>query len=203
MVLLNLQCRSTMGKIWYNIFFYKVAAEPIKLETLQKGQLHSILIVPISKPGTGCCCKACLEPWWVWMDCRGSWLWASFYTRHYMSPKELLWFTSCNCHGDCNTQRCSCKNIIPLSVVFLHTYTICKGVTCKKCINHGIESRDNSNIDFWGVWQLKPYLNCNVYSNTYIYLLKIRFANSKKWVCLFPPRSVFGTKQMLLFNSES
>ena len=26
-----------------------------------------------------------------------------------MAPEELLWFTSCNCHGDCSTQRCSCK----------------------------------------------------------------------------------------------
>ena len=26
-----------------------------------------------------------------------------------MAPEELLRFMSCNCHGDCSTQWCSCK----------------------------------------------------------------------------------------------
>ena len=45
-----------------------------------------------------------------------------------MAPKELLQFISYNCHGDCNTRRCSCvKN----EVKCISACGNCKGLTCK------------------------------------------------------------------------
>ena len=72
--------------------------------------------------------------------------------------------------------------------------------TCKNCINDGIVSRQDSDIDSWGIWQWEPYFNCCVYSNTYLYLLK---GDLQIGMTFFPPRIGFGAKQMLLFNSES
>ena len=99
-----------------------------------------------------------------------------------MTPKELLEFTSCNCHGDCSTQQCNCKKN---SVQCISACRICKGITCKNWINGGKESREDSDIEFWGVWQWEPYLNCCVYSNKCIYLLKGRFASSGSGHVLF------------------
>ena len=62
-----------------------------------------------------------------------------------MAPEELLRFTSCNCQGDCNTQWCSYKKN---SVQCISACGICKGITCKDCTNDGIESREDSHIDF-------------------------------------------------------
>ena len=66
-------------------------------------------------------------------------------TLDSMAPEELLQLTSCNCHGDCSTQRCSCKKN---SIQCIYACGICKGITCKNCINDGIESREDSDIDF-------------------------------------------------------
>ena len=32
-----------------------------------------------------------------------------------MAPEELLQFTSCNCNGDCNNRRCSCKKNVSIA----------------------------------------------------------------------------------------
>ena len=128
------------------MFAHKAAAALIKPETLPPTEgaaaQHSL--------------HACLQTW-DWMLLRSMYLNPDEYgwtvgvhgyepvpTLDPMAPEELLRFMSCNCHGDCSTQWCSYKN----NIQCISACGICKGITWKNCINDGIESREDSDIDF-------------------------------------------------------
>ena len=63
-----------------------------------------------------------------------------------MAPKELLQFTSCSCNGDCSNQRCSCCK--KSGVRCISACRNCKGISCKNCIYDGVESGEDSDLDF-------------------------------------------------------
>jgi len=65
-------------------------------------------------------------------------------TLNPRAPEELLQFTSCNCHGDCSNQRCSCKKN---GVKCISACGSGKGISCKNSINDGIESGEDSDVD--------------------------------------------------------
>ena len=54
-----------------------------------------------------------------------------------MAPEELLKVTSCNCRGDCNDRRCSCKKN---EVSCIPACGIYHGIACKNCSHDGAES---------------------------------------------------------------
>ena len=120
------------------------------------------------------------------------------------TPKELLRLTSCNCHGDCSNQRCSCKknDVKKSSVNCISACRNCKGISYKNCIHDGVESGEDSDLDFWCVWQLELYLNCCIFSSK-AKLKKEHLWGVEKWVWPFFSARSDSCAKMLEFNSES
>ena len=137
---------TTLGEIRYNMFARKAAAGLIKPETLP--------------PTEGAAAQHSLRSYLQtrdWMLLQSMSLIPEEYgcivgnhgyepvpTLDPIAPEELLKFTSCNCHGDCSTERCSCKKN---GVQCISACGICKGITCKNSINDGIDSTEDSDVD--------------------------------------------------------
>lgn len=137
---------TTLGTIRYNMFSRKAAAGFIKPETLP--------------PTDGAAAQHSLRAYLQtrdWMLLQSMSLDPSDYgwtvgvrgyepvpTEDPMAPEELLRFTSCNCNGYCNNQRCSCKKN---GVKCISACGNCKGITCKNGVHDDAESGDDSDID--------------------------------------------------------
>ena len=59
-----------------------------------------------------------------------------------MAPEELLKITSCNCHGDCNDRRCSCRKN---GVTCVSACGVCRGITCRNSSHDVVESGEDND----------------------------------------------------------
>ena len=89
-----------------------------------------------------------------------------------MAPDELLWFTSCNCKGDCSNRRCGCKKN---SVYCIAACGNCKGIACRNSFHSDVETGEE-DLD------LKTY---NIYFRE-----NEGHKEHEKWVWLFQPHGV-------------
>ena len=137
---------TTLGEIRYNMFSRKAAAGVIKPETLP--------------PTEGAAAQHSLRAYLQtrdWILLQSMSLSPSDYgwtigvhgyepvpTLDPMAPDELLQFTSCNCHGDCNNRRCSCKKN---GVTRISACRVCKGITCKNGSHDDVESEEGIDND--------------------------------------------------------
>lgn len=137
---------TNLGAIRYNMFSKKAAAGVIKPETLP----------PTESAAAQHSLRAYLQIR-DWVLLRSMSLDPSDYgwrvgvhgyepvpTLDPIAPEELLQFTSCNCNGDCSNRRCSCKKN---GVKCISACGNCKGITCKNCVEDGVEYGDDSDLD--------------------------------------------------------
>ena len=138
---------TTLGEIRYDMFSCKAAAGLIKPETLPPTEAaaaqHSLRAYLHTRD---------------WMFLQSMSVDPSEYgwtigihgfepvpTLDPMAPEELLQFTTCNCHGDCSNQRCSCKKS---GVKCISLCGNCKGISCKNPIHDSVQSGEDSDLDF-------------------------------------------------------
>ena len=133
---------TTLGEIRYNMFSRKAAAGVIRPQTLP--------------PTKGAVAQHALRAYLQtrdWILLQSTSLNPSDYgwtlgvhgyepvpTLDPMAPEGLLKFTSCNCHGDCSNQRCSCKKN---GVMCISACRVCKGITCKNSSHDVVESEED------------------------------------------------------------
>ena len=87
-----------------------------------------------------------------------------------MVPEELLKFTSCNYHEDCSNRRCNCwKN----GVTCISACGVCKGITCRNCSHHYVESEEGIDNDL-------KFLTLWIWNNSEYYM---RMWNKSYFVC--------------------
>ena len=138
---------TTLGEIRYNMFSCKAAAGLIKPETLP--------------PTEGTAAQHSLRAYLQtrdWMLLQSMSVDPSEYgwtigihgfepvpTLDPMAPEELLRFTTCNCHGDCSNQWCSCKKS---GIKCISACGNCKGISCKNCTHDSVEPGQDSDLDF-------------------------------------------------------
>ena len=118
-----------------------------RLYLQQRVQLHSILSVPSYRPRDWILLQSMsldLSDYGWTLGVHG---YEPVLTVDPMAPEELLQLTSCNCKGDCNNRRRSCKKN---GVKYISACGVFKGITCKNGIHDGVE--EDSNIDSWSFW---------------------------------------------------
>ena len=138
---------TSLGEIRYSMFSRKAAAGLIKPETLPPTEgaaaPHSLRAYLQTRDWMLLESMSLDPSKYGWMV--GIHGYEPVPTLDPMAPEELLQFTNCNCHGDCSNRRCSCKKN---GVKCISACGICKGTSCKNCIEDDEEFDEDSDLDF-------------------------------------------------------